>query len=704
MKFSWRWLNKIIDLQNKSLGEVIDKLTLAGFEIDDIEYHKEINDTTINVSITSNRADTMSIIGLARELSTILNIKFLHHSYNQYNFDVMKTQNNQASYFISNNISDLQLVYINNVKLTSSPKWLQDSLIGCGITPKYFLFDICQYINIKWGQDIEIFDTKAIDNNKFDINLINITNVLYSPKNEQYSEFKTIKKNISLEGLKYKNQLISIPGFESNSSFHCKPQTSSIIILGTICKPNYIQNIVQILKYKTEKSCKHIKSISRNDFAQAYEETINLILKLVNYNPQNNYSIYYKWHESPQKLNTIAIAEQNIYDILGPINNKNNYLAIQSILQILQQLQFQPEYKHNTFFVKIPEHRYMDIQRPIDVIEEIGRIYGFNHFNREITTNYKHGYNSQLNIFINKLRLRLRDIGLHEVIHYSLVNKDNNKNTIKLHNPLLVDQTHLRYNLINNLLNNIIYNNKQTNVSIECFEIGRIFRKRLESNNIQAYSEDINLAGVMGKNEFSKTSWSTKGKMLNWLQAKGLLENLFEYLHMKIIWEQIDPKDLINEYSDFIKISHCYRCAILKNQITKEIIGIFTELNIQYRKQLKKQHRIYIFELNVLKLIKAVKPRKHLHYSWQKYSNYPSTIRDISIILQTNMPVSATQNIISSSHPLIESVKIFNEYHITNHLRSISFRITYRSYDRTLNDYDIQDIDNNIQFLLKQLN
>nr|QVY58287.1 phenylalanine tRNA synthetase [Kappaphycus striatus] len=702
MKFSWRWLNKIIDLQDKTLGEVVDKLTLAGFEIDDIEHQKEINDVIINISITANRADTMSIIGLARELSTIFNRKFLHKSYDQYNLNIVKSQ---SSNYISNHISDIQIIYIDNLNLTSSPKWLQNYLIGCGITPKYTLLDISQYINIKWGQDIEIFDTKTIDDNKFDINLIKVTNILYTPqdKNKEFNQFKAINDNIQLKGLKYKNKLISKLGLESNPNYHCKPSTSSIIILGSICEPTYIQNIVQILKYKTEKSCKHLKGISRNDFSQAYEETIKLILELINNNPKTNYRIYYKWHDSPKTLNSIVVPQQKIYDILGPINNQKKYLTVQDILQILEQLKFQPKYQNNTFSVTIPEYRSVDIKRSIDVIEEIGRIYGFSYFNNTIKTNYENGYNSKINIFINKLRFTLRNTGLHEVIHHSLANKTNHKNTIKLHNPLLEEQTYLRYNLINNLLSTTIYNNKQKNISIECFEIGRVFQKRLVSNNRQQYAEHIHLAGIIGKNEFSKASWSEKGSMLNWFQAKGLLENLFEHLHTQIAWEQITPKSVIEEYNNFIKISHLYRCAALKNQNTREVIGVFSELNIQCAKKLKKQYRTYIFELNLLNLIKAIKPIKHIYYTWQKYSNYPSVIRDISIILNTNMAVNITQNTILSSHSLIESVKIINEYYIAYNLRSISFRITYRSYNRTLNDYDIQSIDNNIQYLLKAL-
>nr|QVY57879.1 phenylalanine tRNA synthetase [Betaphycus gelatinus] len=704
MKFSWQWLNQIIDLQNKPLEEIIDKLTLAGFEIDDIEDHKEIDDITINISITSNRADTTSMIGLARELSTILNLKFLYQSYNKHNFETVKTHTNQSSHSISNHISDIQIVHIKNLNLTSSPKWLQNYLIGCGINPRYPLFDISEYINIKWGQDIEIFDTKAIDSNKFDINLIKLTNILYKPKSRQYNQLKTINQKINLEGLKYKDTLISALGVESNSNFYCKYNTSSVIILGSICKPNYIQNIIQILKYKTEKSYKHLKSISRNDFSEAYEETINLILESINNNAKTSYVIYYKWNESPQKLKTILVPQQKIYDILGPINNKKNYLTKQNIIQILKQLKFQPKYENNIFSVTIPEHRGTDIRRSIDVIEEIGRIYGFNYFNSEITKHNKDGCNSKINIFIDKLRLILRNIGLHEVVHYSLENQCNNKNTINLYNPLLEDQINLRYNLINNLLNTTIYNTKQTNTSIECFEIGRIFQMQSELNNSQQYAEETHLAGIIGKDNFSKTSWSQKGEMLNWFQAKGLLENLFEHLHTTITWEHIKPNNSIKEYENFLKLSHPYRCAILKNQNTKEIIGIFSELNIQFAQKLKKQHRIYIFEVNLLNLMKTIRPIKHSHYTWKKYSNYPSVIRDISIIPNTNTTANIIQNIIFSSHSLIESVKIFNEYYIENNLRSISFRITYRSHNKTLNDDDIQDIDNNIQYLLKKLN
>ncbi|MGH0883592.1 phenylalanine--tRNA ligase beta subunit-related protein, partial [Bacillus paranthracis] len=229
MKFSWKWLNQTIDLHKIPLHEVIHKLTLAGFEIEDIENKKQNNDKTLNISITTNRSDTLSIIGLANELSSLFNI---HLDNKKKENHINTTKEYTQIEFVPNQIIDLQLSIINHINPVKSPKWLQEYLLGCDIIPKNSFIDVKEYINIKWGQAIEFLDAKKVSCGDLDKNLVKITNIDASL---HYAE-KMSNQFTYLEGLTYKNKVLSIFGLGPNPEISCYENTSSIIILGYICE------------------------------------------------------------------------------------------------------------------------------------------------------------------------------------------------------------------------------------------------------------------------------------------------------------------------------------------------------------------------------------------------------------------------------------------------------------------------------------
>nr|YP_010904363.1 phenylalanine-tRNA ligase beta subunit [Catenella fusiformis]WCH57614.1 phenylalanine-tRNA ligase beta subunit [Catenella fusiformis] len=701
MKFSWKWLNHIIDLKNIPLNKIVHKLTLAGFEIENIEDKR--NDKTLNISITANRSDTTSIVGIARELSCLFNIN-LHSTEYKTKSNVSKQNITNKIELIPSNLLDFQFDIIDQIDTQTSPKWLQDYLLGCDIIPQNTLADIKQYIHIKWGQEIEIFDAKKIDSTNLDTDLIKITNTHDFYNNVDTNKSKINKKSGSLEGLTYKNKTISIFGLRSNPNIVCDKDTSSVMILGYVCRINYVKTNIHQLSNRTDKSQTHIRGLSRYDFLEAYKEIVELVLSISRNSIRS--IVHHQWHESPAELNYIEIHKKKIHNILGPSDTNSSYLTVESITEILQQLKFQPKYKDNIFFVTIPEHRSIDIKRPVDVIEEIGRIYGFNRFFDKLPINHKKAHTSSLNKLIKKIKIILRNLGLHEVVHYSIENTYDSNMSIKLYNPLLEDQTHLRNTLIYNLLNTLTHNYKHKNPTLECFEIGRVFQKQRWHKTAKKYSEYLHIGGLIG-NTYSKTLWSEKGQRLSWFQAKGLLESLLEQLHTDIAWNPIEHLESLKNYSNRLQLYHPYRCAILQNQKTKEILGIFGELNLKYFKELNKKYNHYVFELDLIKLLKTTQINRHLNYLWKPYSIYPNIIRDISLTLNKKTKAYLIQEVILlNNNALVENVEILNEYYLINNIdqRNVNFRITYRSSIKTLNDYDVQNIDKDISSLLKIVN
>nr|YP_010903563.1 phenylalanine-tRNA ligase beta subunit [Hypnea cryptica]WCH56016.1 phenylalanine-tRNA ligase beta subunit [Hypnea cryptica] len=709
MKFSWQWIKEISNLPNITLEESIIKLTLAGFEIESIDNKKNIDDTTLELSVTTNRSDAASIIGISRELKTIFKSKNILRINTSTKVNLENEQFNtielKKSKFTNENLSDIKITIIKNIKIQNSPEWLNKRLQACEITQGNTLYNIAKYIRTKWGQDIEIFDTNKIDKQKFTTESIAIRH-LNIQKDTNPIIVSDETSNNFIETLTYKNHPISLLGIKSNSKFHCDHNTSSIIIFGYICSPKYINRTTQLFKDKTEKSQKHIKGLSRKDFINAYNETVSLILQLTKYTKKIS---QYTWHAQNHHVNNILVNTNDIKNILGPINQRKD-LKTEEIIDILQQLNFKPKQEQDFIKVHIPEYRKNDIKRPIDITEEIGRIYGFNHFIDTLPQKKYKGYISKMNILIQKVRNILKQLGLYEIIHYSLININNRKHKayISLYNPLQEDQRYLRKNLLYNLINTLEYNHKRKNAFMECFEINKTFqpKKSINNENQIYYTEKIHIAGVIGKNNFSKRLWSEDGQEISWFQAKGLLETVFDQIHAEIEWT--NNFKIAKHYQDIINICHPYKFAILKNKINQRIIGIFGELDVYYSNKINQNHKNYIFELDLREILKNIQIKKHLSYIFTKYSQYPSITRNVCLKLRKSTTSNSVKAILlSHNKKLIESIKIIDEYQINNYKeesRKVSYKIIYRSSNNTLSENEIKEIDKKLNHITKYIN
>jgi len=693
MKVSWKWLHEIVDLQDITLTEFTNKLTLAGFEVEQIYNKEDIEDTIIDIDITANRLDISSLVGIAREISIIFNRQLKENTleYRNIHTDLQTSNSNLDNFDTIKYISDITINIITDIKNQESPKWLKNRLITYDISPCHVLSDIAQYIQIKWGQNIEIFDSHKIDLDIIQTSLFKIcrndTNHIINTNRIHNNELPYV--------LMYKKQNLSILGIKCNENLIADQFTSSIILSSHICNSQYLKQITKKLKLRNEKS---IKQQTRSDFIYAYNEALDLIINLT----KGNISQNYQYHKEPCHQCSIILHQENINAILGPINDiQQRYLSKQEIVNILDQLQFKNTYRNHIFNITIPIHRQHDITREIDIIEEIGRIYGFNHFIDDLPQKFIQDNSAPVFLFTKKIRNILRNLGLHEVIHYSLIKKQtHNQEIISIINPLLEDQSQLRTFLLPNLIKTKQYNVKQKNLLNETFEIGKIFK----DNQSKTYKlqEIIHIAAIISNTNYIRYNWSHKPQELTWFQAKGHLEEFLERLHANIVWKQYNY--ISSQNDEFHKLFHPQRTAILYNHLTNEKIGVFGQLNLKSAKKLQINDLNYIFEMDLYSLMRSINPVSHLNYIIKPYSHYPSVTRDISLILRNNESTEfIKKQILNQNKDLIESIEILNEYKqkfVDDIKRHISFRIRYRAYNRTLNSIDIQQINNQIDELL----
>nr|YP_009510520.1 phenylalanine-tRNA ligase beta subunit [Gracilaria caudata]AXI96193.1 phenylalanine-tRNA ligase beta subunit [Gracilaria caudata] len=691
MKFSLRWLQQIVDLKGIAFSILLEKLTISGFEIENIVHNSSANDTLFDLTTTANRQDVLSVIGLAREISCLVNRPLIYKFYNHSIFTHIDSLNLSDC-----NISllDLSLVQMNYLYNNVSPLWLQYYLSNYGIESSNLLIDISEYIYLKWGQSIQILDKNKISTLPLHYSLFSLQKINSNLLSSQ---------NIQLEVLKYDNLILSTIGFYTNPSVQCDILTNSIIIFGQVCNKKYIKNMQKQLNFSTDLSKKCLKSGSRSDFLNAIYEAVQLVGSF-------GFAIlgkFYGYNKSYDIPKTIILERRSIHSILGSVRlGLYSYLTVKEIISLLKSLNFVVIYDDlkNTFKIQVPINRQGDVKRPIDIIEEIGRVYGFNKFLSklpDIRKNRMFAYNLFIDRIL-KVRYLLRHLGLSEVQNYSLHNNTIPYNTteVTIFNPLVQDQSYLRSSLIGQLIINQQYNLRQGNKNVAIFEIGKIFKLNSSSirlNTICSSYESLSLAGLIANSAFLRQSWSEKPQPLSWFHAKGLIEEFLDKLEVIAIWKTVNNLNESSLFFNVIKLLKINRTAIIYNMNNQEI-GIFGQLSHHYGAF------TYIFEFDFMKLMASVKSYNHINSIIHPYSSYPSVTRDISLTLKNFSSIYAIkEQIYSFNNSLIESVEVFNHYKNSySNFYSVGLRVIYRANNRTLNYDDLNRIDKEIENLLNK--
>ena len=658
MKFSWKILNFFIDLEKIPTQEFINKLNLSGLEIEELTDCITLSDKTVHLNITANRKEIFCVVNLAIELSMIFCLPL------RKKLTKIKLIEPQKQKFFFPYLKCIKSHKIYNLTHKNTPNWLKNYLTIYEIKSISLINDIQKYIEIKWGHKFYVFDLNKLEQNK---------NIHYIDKKNFY--------------LKYINQLIYHK--KDNLYFHCKKQyqeKNNIIIYFAIYEIN--QN--------------NLKN-SITTFNGAYEETIKLITSYTKSTISKS-TEYYSNLEIDNKNSILNINKNDIKSLLGPIKNtKSTFLSTQDIFNILKQLNFQPIYFnfHKVFQIKIPPNRNHDLKRQVDIIEEIGRIYGFETFLNKLPI-YKNKGNISFNfLYLKIIRNALLQTGLNEVLNLSLlsINKSKEKK-ILICNPLIQEQTSLRTNIIDNLIKIYKQNINNKIFNTEIFEIGKVFYIN-KSNQV---IEESYLGGLIHNNDYLQADWYNPRIHINWFHAKGIIEKFLEITAAQTEWKKLKELKHISNLK-YSQENYCTdKTIFIYNNKNKELVGVFGELN---NKNIKEAYRknTYLFEINIARLLKCLNYNKHYKYIMDSYSLYPNVFRDISIKVREKTSINKIKNyFLKNIIDLVESIKIINDYYDKlNKQRSICLRITYRAKYKTLNHIDLKNIDLNIKHILEQL-
>jgi phenylalanyl-tRNA synthetase beta chain len=340
--------------------------------------------------------------------------------------------------------------------------------------------------------------------------------------------------------------------------------------------------------------------------------------------------------------------------------------------------------------VEIPTSRSDDITRQIDLIEEIGRLHGFNKFLTRLPQIKTIGVEDDSYQTRKKITSCLVDAGFNEFIHYSLVNKTTFlENEIELFNPLLTDCSALRSSLLPNLLKTVTENLKQGNSYVEGFEYGHVF----SGNSVSDFKEKEYLGGIFGGTK-TKRSWSDLSEPISWFEGKGKIESLFDQLNLNVSWKTCS----VNLYD---QILHPYRTAelVISNDT---YLGVFGQIHPVLARKLNLSPDIYLFEFNLDLVKEEIKANKLAIY--HEYSLYPKIVKDLSFIVEETIPFTEIQKtLLLNGTKFLTEVNLLDQYKgksISEKHISLCLQLVFQSNEKTLQNKNVEMIIAELQTLL----
>jgi len=644
----------------------------------------QLNDFIYDLAITANRPDGMSVIGIAREISALLESKLdfpqLNH---KYEINLLKEIQLCPDAITSNCI--YTITCINGVTgKTLSPRWLRDRIEKSGIKSINLLVDLTNYILLEQGQPLHAFDKDKLSNLIGKEVSPNDFSVRKAKKNENLKclDGKNYDLNENITIITCCDKPVAIAGVIGGLETSVTNTTSSIYLEGAVFNPVSIRRSSREIGVRTESSSRYEKGISSKNTIDAVTRAINLL--------EEYYPINLPIINTSKIINNedvfIKLRRNRIYKILGPliINDQldKRNLSDNEIVDKLMLIGCTLKSKEYGWDVAVIPNRSQDLTREIDLIEEIARLIGYDRFDLKLPNPIKPGKLSPEQLALKKVKSGFIENGFNEVLSYSLVPEDK-ESLIRISNPLLLETSCLRDNIWEEHLEIVNRNIKSGQTSCYIFEVGNVFY-----NNSEFMQEEILNGAIFGNKKFGEWANSGKDNHLNYFEARGKLKESLSSLNIKV-----DDKP-----TNSIDFLHPGRTA--KLFIEGREAGYFGEIHPKLILDKTALKKVYLFSLNLVNLLGASTRKNKWIPIYKQFPIVPKMERDINFIFSKEHLISEiTSEIRKTGKNLLEDVNlidVFEDINFGKDFISYTFRLSYRDKEKTLLDSDISSIHSNI--------
>jgi len=645
--------------ENVTVGDPVDKLL-------------NLNDAVLEFDLTPNRSDALSMLGVAYEVAAILD-KPVHLPDEE-----ISEADEAAKDYISVEVDapDLNPYYgafvIKDIEIKPSPLWMRNYLMAAGIRPINNVVDITNYVLIEYGQPLHAFDYDRFASEKIVVRR--------AKENETMITLDDQERILSAEQLVITNgnEPTALAGVMGGANTEVTSETKTVLLEAAYFDGGNVRKTVKATGLRSESSTRFEKGVDPNRVKRAGQRACHLLQKYTGGKVLRDTA---EFDELNREEITVEINTEAINKRLGTA------ITMDEIEDILRRLQFGYERHEENFTVHVPTRRG-DIRIFEDMVEEVARIYGYDHLPYTLPQGSElAGGLTELQQLKRKVKHFMEGAGLMETISYSLTDEKDSMRfvspeiaaeepePISLAMPMTEDHEYLRLSILPELLRSLSYNQARNQYNLAYYELGKVFITK-EKTLTKQPDEKLRLSGAL-TGKWVDHSWQGEIKNVDFYVVKGIVEGLFAFLNLPVTFNQSKLADM-----------HPGRCATLT--MGEKTVGFLGQIHPLLAKELDLKET-YVFDINMDDVLAAYENVP----SYQSIPKYPSITRDIAFILDNDILAGDVKDLIQKiGVPLVKHVQIFDMYegeHVPEGKKSVAYNLLYQDPDKTLTDDEIEE-------------
>lgn len=631
-----------------------------------------LDDVVFEFDLTPNRSDALSMLGVAYEVGAILSeeIKLPEISYTE--------SAEKAEDMLKLRIDALEenpmyvAKVIKNVTIAESPLWLQNRLMAAGVRPHNNVVDVTNFVLMEYGQPLHAFDYDRLETGEIAVRL--------AEEGEKITTLDDTERTLKAHQLVITNgkEPVALAGVMGGLNSEVHDGTTTVVIESAYFAGASIRQTSKEHALRSDASTRFEKGVDPERVHAAAERAAQLISELAGGEVLAGTVVIDELDKTPVR---ITISPDYINNRLGM------KISLEEMLSILGRLKIKTEAINGKLVIDAPTRR-QDLRIKEDIIEEIARLYGYDHIPMTLpVTESKPGGLTPYQAKRRTVRAFLEGAGLYQALTYSLTSKEQSQKyaletapLTQLLMPMSEDRSVLRQSLIPHLLETATYNVARRNDTVAFYETGSVFLGQTE----EGLPKEVEHVAAVITGKWVDHAWQADTKMVDFFVLKGIVEGMMDSLGLVagLSFEQA-----------VIDGMHPGRTA---NILYKgERIGLVGQIHPSEQKK-RDLKNTYVMEMN-LEQVFGIETEALLYVPVPRF---PSSSRDIALVVSSETSAGTLEGVIRhAGGKLLQGVRLFDLYegdNVEEGKKSVAFSLTYADPERTLTDEEVVKAHENV--------
>lgn len=632
----------------------------------------DLDEIILDIAITPNRADALSVLGLAREVAMAFDLPLTLPEYS------ITEEGSDCSGDIAIEIADEDQCYlymgrcIDGLTVKKSPDWMRWRLHAVGLRPISNVVDVTNYVLMETGHPMHAFDRELIEGNKIIVD--------FADEGETFVTLDDQERSLKARDLLIKDgeKAVALAGVMGGANSEMHEKSTRMFLECAVFRPGTVRKTARRLGLSTDASYRFERGVDQQNAELAMNRAAQLIAELSDGTVRPGVC---KKEPRPWCAPQLHFRPQRARDLLG-VN-----LADEFCRKTLEKLGCVIDVADaENWKVTPPSHR-LDYEREADLVEEVARVYGMDNIKPVLPTvsrplEERSAIKGEYE-FWRLLKAWAAGLGLNEVVNYSFVGQKDldhfglpTENRIQIMNPLSADQDVLRTELAPGLMNTLRNNLAQGNNSLRLFEMAHIFETDASSDTTAHESGRLDIL-VYGE-RFDAT-WPHKEEDMDYTDLKGLVEHLLAHLHLPVAELALEDE-------------HGWMSPCVRISINGKTIGTMGRVKPEIADAYHAKKDVWLADIDVDVLAELYAQSA---VTFVSLPVYPPSRRDITVMAPATLSVGEIQAVVGAvKAPLLESCELIDVFmpeaeEGKEAERNLTFRLTFRSPNKTLKDKEV---------------